>query len=31
MRAPPEWAMRRDLKSQSYTTKLDLLWQMHCR
>ncbi|MBK5342000.1 hypothetical protein JFU48_11440 [Pseudomonas sp. TH49] len=23
--------MRRDLKSQSYTTKLDLLWQMHCR
>ncbi|OOG83199.1 DNA polymerase V subunit UmuC [Pseudomonas sp. A25(2017)] len=27
----PEWAMRRDLLSQSYTTRLDQLWQIHCR
>ena len=24
--AAPEWAMRRDLMSQSYTTKIDQLW-----
>ncbi|WP_164669943.1 DUF4113 domain-containing protein, partial [Pseudomonas viridiflava] len=24
--ADPQWAMRRDLMSQSYTTKLDQLW-----
>ncbi|XXF01878.1 translesion error-prone DNA polymerase V subunit UmuC (plasmid) [Pseudomonas sp. D3-10] len=29
--ARPEWAMRRDLMSQSYTTRLDQLWQIHCR
>lgn len=29
--ATPEWAMRRDLLSQSYTTRLDQLWQIHCR
>jgi DNA polymerase V len=27
----PEWGMRRELMSQSYTTKLDQLWQVHCR
>ena len=26
----PEWAMRREMMSQSYTTKLDQLWQVHC-
>lgn len=29
--ASPEWAMRRDLMSRSYTTRLDQLWQIHCR
>jgi DNA polymerase V len=29
--ANPEWAMRRELMSQSYTTKLDQLWQVSCR
>ncbi len=27
----PDWGMRRDMMSQSYTTKLDQLWQVHCR
>lgn len=27
----PEWAMRRELMSRSYTTRLDQLWQIHCR
>ncbi|CAM3171901.1 DNA polymerase V subunit UmuC [Pseudomonas floridensis] len=27
----PEWAMRRELMSQSYTTRIDQLWQIHCR
>ena len=26
----PEWAMRRSLMSQSYTTKLDQLWRVSC-
>jgi DNA polymerase V len=26
----PEWAMRRGLMSQSYTTKLDQLWRISC-
>lgn len=26
----PEWGMRRDLMSQSYTTKLDQLWKVTC-
>lgn len=26
----PEWAMRRELMSQSYTTKLDELWRISC-
>ncbi|WP_432780691.1 translesion error-prone DNA polymerase V subunit UmuC (plasmid) [Pseudomonas corrugata] len=28
--ATPDWAMRRNLMSQSYTTRLDQLWQIHC-
>ncbi|WP_454188824.1 DUF4113 domain-containing protein [Pseudomonas sp. ADAK2 TE3594] len=28
--ATPEWAMRRNLKSQSDITKLDQLWQIFC-
>jgi DNA polymerase V len=26
MPAHPDWAMRRELMSQSYTTRLDQLW-----
>ncbi|WP_285416495.1 translesion error-prone DNA polymerase V subunit UmuC [Pseudomonas sp. efr-133-TYG-5] len=26
----PDWAMRREMMSQSYTTKLDQLWQIPC-
>ncbi len=26
----PEWAMRRDIMSQSYTTRLDQLWKVSC-
>jgi DNA polymerase V len=26
----PEWGMRRDMMSQSYTTKLDQLWKVTC-
>lgn len=26
----PEWAIRRDMMSQSYTTKLDQLWTVRC-
>lgn len=26
----PEWAMRRDIMSQSYTTRLDQLWKVPC-
>lgn len=26
----PEWAMRRDMMSQSYTTRLDQLWTVKC-
>lgn len=29
--ATPEWAMRRNLMSQSYTTRLDQLWRIQCR
>lgn len=29
--ASPEWAMQRNLISQSYTTRLDQLWQVGCR
>jgi len=25
-----EWAMRRNLLSQSYTTKLEQLWRINC-
>ena len=28
--ADPEWAMRRDLMSQSFTTKVDQLWTVKC-
>ncbi|MEE4091973.1 translesion error-prone DNA polymerase V subunit UmuC [Pseudomonas viridiflava] len=28
--ANPEWAMRRDMMSQSYTTRLDQLWTVRC-
>lgn len=28
--ATPEWAMRRNLMSQSYTTRLDQLWRISC-
>lgn len=27
----PDWAMRREIMSQSYTTKLDQLWRVACR
>ena len=27
----PEWAMRREMMSQSYTTRLDQLWTINCR
>ena len=27
----PEWGMRREMMSQSYTTKLDQLWKVSCR
>jgi DNA polymerase V len=27
----PDWGMRREMISQSYTTKLDQLWQVSCR
>jgi len=27
----PEWAMRRDMMSKSYTTRLDQLWTVNCR
>jgi DNA polymerase V len=26
----PDWGMRREMMSQSYTTKLDQLWRIHC-
>ena len=29
--ADPDWGMRRDMMSQSYTTKLDQLWSVACR
>lgn len=29
--AEPEWGMRRELKSPSYTTDLDQLWRVPCR
>ncbi|NWE77331.1 DUF4113 domain-containing protein [Pseudomonas yamanorum] len=29
--AHPDWGMRRDMMSQSYTTKLDQLWSVACR
>ena len=28
--ARPEWAMQRNLMSQSYTTKIDQLWRISC-
>ena len=27
----PDWAMRREMMSQSYTTKLDQLWTIACK
>jgi len=27
----PEWAMRREMMSQSYTTRLDQLWTINCK
>ncbi|PHH39755.1 translesion error-prone DNA polymerase V subunit UmuC [Pseudomonas putida] len=27
----PEWAMRREMMSQSYTTRMDQLWTINCR
>ena len=29
--AAPEWGMRREFMSQSYTTRLDQLWEVRCR
>lgn len=29
--ANPDWGMRREMISQSYTTKLDQLWTVICR
>ena len=29
--AAPSWAMRRELMSQSYTTKVDQLWTVKAR
>lgn len=29
--AHPDWGMRREMKSQSYTTRLDQLWSIPCR
>lgn len=29
--AAPDWAMRRELMSQSYTTKVDQLWTVKAR
>ncbi|NMX71062.1 DUF4113 domain-containing protein [Pseudomonas sp. WS 5111] len=26
----PDWGMRREMMSQSYTTKLDQLWRVSC-
>ncbi|NWC16539.1 hypothetical protein CCU68_32735 [Pseudomonas gingeri NCPPB 3146 = LMG 5327] len=26
----PDWGMRREMMSQSYTTRLDQLWQVRC-
>jgi len=28
--ADPDWGMRREMMSQSYTTKLDKLWRVSC-
>ena len=28
--ADPDWGMRREMMSQSYTTKLDQLWSVAC-
>jgi DNA polymerase V len=27
----PDWGMRRDMMSQSFTTKVDQLWTVYCR
>jgi DNA polymerase V len=27
----PDWGMRREMMSQSYTTKLDQLWRVKCQ
>jgi len=27
----PDWGMRREMMSQSYTTKLDQLWKVACK
>lgn len=27
----PDWSMRRELMSRSYTTKIDHLWSVACR
>lgn len=29
--ANPDWGMRREMMSQSYTTRLDQLWQVFCK
>lgn len=29
--AHPDWGMRRDMMSQSYTTKLNQLWSVACK
>jgi len=28
--ATPDWGMRRDMMSQSYTTNVDQLWRVRC-
>lgn len=27
----PDWAMRREMRSQSYTTRIDQLWKVKCQ
>lgn len=31
VRSKPEWAMRREMMSQSFTTRLDQLWTVNCK
>ncbi len=31
VRTAPDWGMRRDMMSQSFTTRIDQLWQVRCK